>query len=104
MARIAFRGRLHPGASGEYRRRHEAVDPELLAELKRAGARNYSIFLDGDDVFGYLEVEDAPAFDAYMAASAVNQRWQADMRGLVDIRTHPADGQPASLDEVFRLD
>ena len=33
----------------------------MLAELRAAGARNYSIFLHGDDLFGYLEVEDFAA-------------------------------------------
>ena len=74
MQRIGFVMRLLPGAEDEYRRRHAAVWPEMLAELKSAGAANYSIFLHGADLFGYLEVEDLDRFRAYLAASDVNAR------------------------------
>jgi L-rhamnose mutarotase len=45
MERVAFVMRLRPGREVEYRRRHAGVWPEMLAELRRAGAHNYSIFL-----------------------------------------------------------
>ena len=104
MQRIGFEMRLLPGAAGEYRRRHSAVWPEMLAELKAAGARNYSIFQRGDDLFGYLEVEDLGTFQAYLAASEVNARWQASMGVLIDPLTDPATGFHHQLDEVFHLD
>ena len=50
MERIGFAMRLLPGSEAEYRRRHAAVWPELLDDLRSAGARNYSIFLRGEDV------------------------------------------------------
>ena len=96
--------RLLPGAEAEYRERHADVWPEMLAELKPAGAANYSIFLDGDDLFGYLEVDDFERFRAHMAASEVNARWQADMGDLIDPLTDPATGFHRRLDEVFHLD
>ena len=67
MERIGFSMRLLPGSEAEYRRRHAAVWPDLLADLRSAGARNYSIFLRGDDLFAYLEVDDFAAFTAAMA-------------------------------------
>jgi len=103
MQRIGFVMGLLPGAEDEYRRRHAAVWPEMLAELKAAGASNYSIFLDGDRLFGYLEVEDLGRFQQYMAASAVNARWQADMGVLIDPLTDPTTGFHRQLDEVFHL-
>jgi L-rhamnose mutarotase len=105
MERIGFAMRLLAGAEQEYRRRHAAVWPEMLAELRAAGARNYSIFLRGDDLFGYLEVEDFERFRAHMNASEVNARWQAEMgSGLIDPLTDPATGFHRRLDEVFHLD
>jgi L-rhamnose mutarotase len=104
MERIGFVMKLLPGADDEYRHRHAAVWPELLAELKAAGARNYSIFLRGEDLFGYLEVADLERFQDDMAASAVNARWQADMERLIDPRIDPATGFHQRLDEVFHLD
>ena len=103
MQRIGFVMGLLPGAEAEYRRRHAAVWPEMLAELKAAGASNYSIFLDGDRLFGYLEVEDLARFQHHMAASDVNARWQADMGVLIDPLTDPATGFHRKLDEVFHL-
>ena len=103
MQRIGFVMRLLPGAETEYRRRHAAVWPELLSELKAAGASNYSIFLDGDRLFGYLEVEDLGRFQQHMAASDVNARWQAEMGVLIDPLTDPATGFHRQLDEVFHL-
>jgi L-rhamnose mutarotase len=105
MERIGFAMKLLPGAEAEYRRRHAAVWPEMLAELKTAGARNYSIFLRGDDLFGYLEVDDLRKFQQYLADSEVNARWQAEMgAGLIDPLTDPATGFHRRLDEVFHLE
>jgi len=104
VERIGFVMRLLPGAEPEYRRRHAAVWPEMLAELKAAGATNYSIFQRGDDLFGYLEVDDLRRFRDHLAASEVNARWQADMGALIDPLTDPVTGFHQRLDEVFHLD
>ena len=104
MERVGFRMRLRPGQEDEYRRRHADVWRELLVDLKAAGARNYSIFLDGDDLFGYLEVDDFDRFRAAMAASEANARWQPEMATLIDPLTDPATGFHRRMDEVFHLD
>jgi len=104
MERIGFAMRLLPGAEAEYRARHAAVWPEMLSELRAAGARDYSIFQRGADLFAYLEVDDFERFRAHMNASPVNQRWQADMARLIDPLTDPATGFHRRLDEVFHLD
>src|SRR4051794_24311257 len=104
MERVGFVMRLLPGAEAEYRRRHAAVWPELLAALKSAGARNYSIFLRGEDLFGYLEVAVLRRFQDTIAASAVNDRWQAEMSLLIDPLTDPATGFHRRLEEVFHLE
>ena len=104
MERIGFRMRLRPGAEAEYVRRHTAVWPELLADLSAAGASNYSIFLDGEDLFGYLEVADFGTFRARMAQSDANNRWQPDMVPLIDPLTDPDTGFHHRMTEVFHLD
>jgi L-rhamnose mutarotase len=102
--RIGFSMRLLPGSEAEYRRRHAAVWPDLLADLRSAGARNYSIFLSGDDLFAYLEVDDFTAFTEAMATSEANARWQEQMAALIDPLTDPATGFQRRLDEVFHLE
>jgi L-rhamnose mutarotase len=104
MERIGFSMRLLPGSEAEYRRRHAAVWPDLLADLRSAGARNYSIFLRGDDLFAYLEVDDFATFTATMADSDANGRWQTEMAALIDPLTDPATGFHRRLDEVFHLE
>ena len=79
MERIGFTMRLLPGQEAEYRRRHAAVWPEMLAALRAAGARDYTIFVHGIDLFAYLEVDDFALFRATMAAdpstTVGRQRW-----------------------------
>jgi L-rhamnose mutarotase len=104
MERIGFVMRLRPGAEPEYRRRHAAVWPEMLESLRAAGAHDYSIFLHGDDLFGYLVVDDLERFQAAMADSPINARWQAEMAALIDPLTDPSTGFHQRLDEVFHLD
>ena len=104
MERVGFTMRLLPGQEAEYRRRHAAVWPEMLEALKSAGARDYSIFLHGDDLFAYLEVDDFARFRERMAATEVNDRWQAEMATLIDPLTDPATGFHQRLEEIFHLD
>jgi L-rhamnose mutarotase len=102
--RIGFTMRVLPGKEAEYRRRHESVWPDLLADLRAAGARTYSIFLHGQDLFAYLEVEDFDRFTRQMAGSEANARWQAEMAELIDPLTDPNTGFHTRIPEVFHLE
>jgi L-rhamnose mutarotase len=104
MERVGFTMRVLPGQEAEYRRRHAAVWPDMLDALRSAGARDYSIFIRGSDLFAYLVVDDFDAFRASMATSPVNARWQAEMASLIDPLTDPATGFHQRLNEVFHLD
>jgi L-rhamnose mutarotase len=104
VERIGFRMRLMAGSEAEYVGRHAAVWPDLLADLSAAGASNYSIFLDGEDLFGYLEVADFAAFLGHMADSGANARWQPEMAALIDPLTDPGTGFHHRMREVFHLD
>ena len=53
MERMAWKGRIRPGCKAEYIRRHDAIWPEMKAVLKEAGICNYTIFANGDELFGY---------------------------------------------------
>ncbi len=63
MQKYAFTMRLNPGMEDEYRKRHDAIWPELVALLKDAGVSDYSIHLDRDSrtLFGVLwRTDDTP--------------------------------------------
>lgn len=105
MQRVAFRLTIKPGKQEEYRAAHAEVWPELLADLTAAGFRNYSIFADDRDLFGYLECDDWEASQAAMATSDANHRWQAYMTDYLETPVDPEAKQGLrEMDLVFHLE
>lgn len=104
MQRIAFLMKIKPGSEEEYRRRHQQVWPELLADLKRAGCQNYSIYLRGTELFAYMEVQDFSRYLEIMATSQASQRWEEQMADILIRETAAETGFPPLLAEVFHLD
>lgn len=100
--RAAFVLRVRPDRIDDYLAAHRAVWPEMLDALRASGIRNYTIFRDGTNVFGYFEADDVEASAAYMAAQEVNARWQDAMAELLEERV--ADEGPSTLEAIFRLD
>jgi L-rhamnose mutarotase len=100
MERVCFELRVRADRLDEYRERHRAVWPEMLAALRETGWTNYSLFLRDDGMLiGYCEAEDFEAAQRAMEATEVNARWQAEMAPLFD-RELSFD----RLEEVFHLD
>ena len=104
MQRIAFTMNIKAGSEEEYRRRHEQVWPELLVDLKRAGCSRYSIFLQGLELFAYMEVEDFQQFLGAMTASRASERWEEHMSDILLREIDPSTGFPPVLSEVFHLE
>lgn len=103
MQKYAFRMMLKPGMAQEYRRRHDAIWPELADLLRAAGIRDYSIHLDPetDALFAVLWRRDDHGMDD-LPGHPVMRRWWAHMADLM--QTHP-DGQPVAvpLSPMFHL-
>jgi L-rhamnose mutarotase len=108
MERVCFLLRVRPDRLDEYKARHAEVWPEMLAALREAGWRNYSLFLRPDGLLvGYLETDDFEAAQAAMERTEVNARWQAEMAPFFATDGDVEDGLPAGferLEEVFHLD
>jgi L-rhamnose mutarotase len=100
--RSAFVLRVRPDRIDEYVAAHRAVWPDMLQALKDGGISNYSIFRDGNRVFGYFEADDLESAAAYLAAQEVCARWQDAMAELLEARV--PDAGPPRLEEIFRLD
>jgi L-rhamnose mutarotase len=100
--RSAFVLEVRPECIDEYIEAHGKVWPEMLEALRRAGIRNYTIFRNGTQVFGYFESDDLEAASRFMAAHEVSARWQDAMAELLEARV-PDGGAPA-LEEIFRLE
>jgi L-rhamnose mutarotase len=100
--RSGFVLRVKPDRVDEYVEAHREVGPEMLAALRAAGIRNYTIFRAGNEMFGYFEADDLEAAARYLASQEVSARWQDAMAELLDERV--PDAGPLSLVEVFRLE
>ncbi len=99
MQRIGLLLQVKPDKIEEYKKIHANVWPDLLAELKAAGMRNYSLWLLPNGMeFGYLECDDWDATCAYLDKSEVHTRWQVFMQDYLDSATDSDQGgQPVKL-------
>jgi len=106
MHRVCFILHVKPERLAEYKVRHKAVWPDMLAALSETGWTNYSLFLRDDGMLvGYLETPDFEAALNGMAAREINERWQREMRDFfIDPEGRKADEQMRTLEEVFHLD
>lgn len=104
MRRVCFVLQVKIERLREYRERHRAVWPEMLAALREAGWQNYSLFLRQDGLLvGYLETEDFEHARSEMARRDVNQRWQREMADFFDLDGVEPDRAMEPLEEVFHL-
>ena len=107
MQRVCFQLQVKPDRIDEYRVRHTSVWPDMLQALADTGWHNYSLFLRPDDglVVGYLETDDFAAAQKRMAATDVNDRWQA---GMAQYFQNPEGANPdqamQQVAEYFHLD
>ncbi len=102
--RVCFQLQVKPELLDEYLARHSPVRAEMLAEIATSGRRNYSLFLgDGGRLIGYYETDDDDAAQAYLAASEVAARWEAEMAPFfVGLDGRP-DQAATPLTEIFHL-
>ena len=104
MQRHAFKMFLNSGQADEYRRRHEAIWPELEILLADTGVANYSIYLDPETniLFAYLERAEDHRMDE-LPQHPIMRRWWDFMK---DIMAAGPDGSPvtAPLIEMFHMD
>ena len=105
MTRVAFQLQVKPELLSEYLARHTPVRPEMLREIAAAGRRDYSLFLGtGGVLFGYYETDDDAAAQAYLAASPVAARWEAEMAPFFLGLDGRPDQAATPLTEVFHLE
>ena len=105
MERMAWKGRIKPGCKAEYIRRHDEIWPEMKALLKEAGICNYTIFANGEELFGYYECEKGIEFaERTQAQSPIVERWNEYMKDILELEMDPVTGAQPKLEPVFRLD
>ena len=104
MERFAWKARILPGMHKEYIRRHDEIWPEMTAVLNQAGISNYSIWSDGDELFGYYECESAQKAATIQANSPVLDRWNDYMKDVMVMAFDPQTGTAVRLQQVFLHD
>lgn len=106
MERVCFLLKVKKDRLAEYKERHQAVWPEMLAALREAGWHNYSLFLREDGLLvGYLETPDFAAARSGMAGNPINERWQKEMASFFEgLEGQRPDAGLLQLEEVFHLD
>lgn len=101
--RIAFRMVLNPGQAAEYKRRHDAIWPELTTALRNAGVSDYTIWLDPetDHLFATLLLAEDNSL-ADVPKTEINRRWWDFM---ADIMAYDDNNEPvqAPLEKMFEM-
>ena len=95
---------LHPGMADEYRRRHDAIWPDLVVLLRASGITDYSIYFDAQQhvLFAVLRCSEGHTMDQLPSHPLMQQWWQ-HMKDIM--QCHP-DGSPVveTLPCLFHLD
>lgn len=103
MERVAFKMHLKKGMKEEYKKRHDAIWPELKQLLKYAGISEYSIFLDEetDTLFAFQKVTDGSGSQDLGQNEIVQQWWNY----MADIMETNSDNSPVTteLEELFYM-
>ena len=102
--RVTWKARVLPGKLDEYVKRHDEMWPEMIAVLKEAGIRNYTIWNTGDELFGYYECDNTEKAFEVQAKSEVVDRWNENMREVMVMEFDPETDCPIILRQVFLLD
>lgn len=101
--RVSFKMKLHRGFESEYKKRHDALWPDLRDLLKSAGISEYCIFLDEETntLFAFMKMSDQQAVDR-LPSDPVMKKWWNYMKDIMETND---DNSPVSvpLQEVFYL-
>jgi L-rhamnose mutarotase len=102
-SRIAFKMQLHKGFEEEYKKRHDAIWPDLKQLLESKGISEYSIFLDEttNSLFAIMKAKNPEALNE-LPSNPVMKKWWDYMHDIMETNS---DNSPASvpLKEVFYL-
>ena len=73
----------------------------MLEGIRRVGITSNVIFRDGLDLFHYIECDDYDRAIAELAASPLNQRWEAEMAPMTTV-AHDFSGKGSDrMKQIF---
>ena len=102
MQRFAFKMKLKPGFANEYKKRHDAIWPEIAQLLQQAGINDYAIYLDEETNILFAVQKQNGQSSQDLGSMPIVQQWWAYMADIMD--TNP-DNSPVTtpLKEVFYM-
>jgi len=100
MTRRVWIMTLKPGCAAEYKARHDAIWPELVALMRAGGVTRFTIHRYGLTLFAVQDRDGPPPKGD---PDPIQWRWWAEMAPLME--THP-DTRPVQtdLEPMFDLD
>ena len=104
MKRVAFKMQLNQGEVTEYKKRHDEIWPELIAELENSNISDYSIFFDEEThILFAVQKKEGEEQTGDNTVSDIVQKWWDMMADIME--TNP-DNSPVvkPLVEVFHMD
>ena len=102
--RVALHTRVRADRIDQYEAAHRAVPAELVSAIRAGGARHWTIWRSGTDLFHVIECDDYAALLAHLNRQPVNAAWQERMAGLLDVvHDYSAGGPGAALPVVWEL-
>ena len=102
IEKYAWKAKLKEGKRDEYVRRHDEIWDSMKEVLASAGIKNYSIWLCGDEIFGYYECENGVKFAAEVQAkSPVVDKWNEYMKDVMTMELDSKTGAQPMLEKVF---
>ncbi|RPI46840.1 MAG: L-rhamnose mutarotase, partial [Bacteroidetes bacterium] len=88
----------------EYKKRHDAIWPELKKMIKDSGVSDYTIFLDEEtNILFAVQKVSGTGGSQDLGTTAIVQKWWKYMAGIMETN---ADFSPVSipLEPVFHMD
>ena len=102
MEKYAWRGKIVPGMQEEYKKRHDNIWPEMKEVLANAGIVNYSIWMQGEELFGYYECAKGVEYAAKVQAESDGvKKWDEYMKDILIMEKDPVTGAQPLLTQVF---
>lgn len=85
MNQAAFHLVLKPEMGQRYVDLHSPVPPEISQQLGQAGITNFSIFRDGNNIFGVLNYENETQLKEFLGKD-VSPTWTQEIISMCDYR------------------
>lgn len=95
IEKFAWSAYILPGKEKEYKKRHDNIWPEMKKMLDDAGIVNYTIWLKGNELFGYYECTKGIKYAMKVQnTSPVVKKWNKYMKDVMVMETKGKTAQP----------